>query len=70
MDQARQILATGKSINFLRQVCRDDSGIRGIESLRAKFDAINGTPRRGWRIPRATLLRVECGVLTACMVSL
>ncbi|XP_037090539.1 gamma-tubulin complex component 3-like, partial [Pollicipes pollicipes] len=39
--QARRILATGKSINFLRQVCRDDSGIRGIESLRAKFDAIN-----------------------------
>ena len=43
VDQARQILATGKSINFLRQVCRDDSAIRGIESLRATFDAINGT---------------------------
>ncbi|KAF0304775.1 Gamma-tubulin complex component 3 [Amphibalanus amphitrite] len=41
VEQARQILATGKSINFLRQVCRDDSGIRGIESLRATFDAIN-----------------------------
>ncbi|XP_070173338.1 gamma-tubulin complex component 3-like isoform X2 [Littorina saxatilis] len=31
-DQARRILLTGKSINFLRQVCQDRTAIRGRDS--------------------------------------
>lgn len=34
-DQARRILLTGKSINFLRQVCQDRTSIRGREAAMA-----------------------------------
>ncbi|XP_056635486.1 gamma-tubulin complex component 3 homolog [Diorhabda sublineata] len=37
MNQAKKILATGKSINFLRQICRDGGQLPGRESLHKLF---------------------------------
>ncbi|XP_018331578.1 gamma-tubulin complex component 3 [Agrilus planipennis] len=37
MDQAKKILATGKSINFLRQICQDNEQIPGREALQKLF---------------------------------
>lgn len=37
MDQAKKILATGKSINFLRQICKDNGQLPGRESLQKFF---------------------------------
>ncbi|XP_044750797.1 gamma-tubulin complex component 3 homolog [Coccinella septempunctata] len=37
MDQAKKILATGKSINFLRQICKDNGQLSGRESLQKFF---------------------------------
>ncbi|KAJ8942299.1 hypothetical protein NQ318_005617 [Aromia moschata] len=38
MDQAKKILATGKSINFLRQICKDGGGqLSGRESFHKLF---------------------------------
>ncbi|RZB40076.1 gamma-tubulin complex component 3 [Asbolus verrucosus] len=33
MDQAKKILATGKSINFLRQICKDSGQLPGRDAL-------------------------------------
>lgn len=38
MAQARKILATGKSINFLRQVCEDHSPVNSREMLRQALE--------------------------------
>lgn len=43
MAQARKILAIGKSINFLRQVCEDHSPINGREVLKRALENSNGT---------------------------
>ncbi|CAH0557143.1 unnamed protein product [Brassicogethes aeneus] len=37
MNQANKILATGKSINFLRQICKDGGQLPGRESLQRLF---------------------------------
>ncbi|CAH1990719.1 unnamed protein product [Acanthoscelides obtectus] len=37
MSQAKKILATGKSINFLRQICKDSGHLPGRESLQKLF---------------------------------
>ncbi|XP_050311014.1 gamma-tubulin complex component 3 [Anthonomus grandis grandis] len=38
MEQAQRILATGKSINFLRQICRDGGQLPGREALHKLFN--------------------------------
>ena len=38
MEQARKILAIGKNINFLREICQDYSPINGRASLKARLD--------------------------------
>lgn len=38
MEQARRILATGKSINFLRQICKDGGQLPGREALHKLFN--------------------------------
>ncbi|KAJ8911186.1 hypothetical protein NQ315_006029 [Exocentrus adspersus] len=43
MDQAKKILATGKCINFLRQICKDGSHLPGRESLQKLFRTTSGT---------------------------
>ena len=40
--QARKILATGKSINFLRQVCEDHSHVNSREMLRQALENSSG----------------------------
>lgn len=35
---ANKILVTGKSINFLREVCQDKTGIQGREELKQSFE--------------------------------
>lgn len=40
--QARKILATGKSINFLRQVCEDHSHVNSRELLRQALENSSG----------------------------
>nr|XP_023019797.1 gamma-tubulin complex component 3 homolog [Leptinotarsa decemlineata] len=37
MSQAKKILATGKSINFLRQICKDGGQLPGREALQKLF---------------------------------
>nr|CAH7717143.1 unnamed protein product [Callosobruchus chinensis] len=37
MSQAKKILATGKSINFLRQICKDSGHLPGRESMQKLF---------------------------------
>ncbi|XP_065164565.1 gamma-tubulin complex component 3 isoform X2 [Atheta coriaria] len=37
VDQANKILATGKSINFLRQICKDTAQLPGRETLQKLF---------------------------------
>lgn len=39
VEQANRILATGKNINFLRQICKDDGDLPGRESLQKLFDS-------------------------------
>ncbi|GLG92787.1 Gamma-tubulin complex component 3, partial [Gryllus bimaculatus] len=41
MAEANKILATGKSINFLREVCQDQTPIHGRDMLRQALDAAN-----------------------------
>lgn len=41
MEQANKILATGKSINFLRQICKDNGQLPGRESLQKLFKSIS-----------------------------
>ncbi|XP_049773994.1 gamma-tubulin complex component 3-like isoform X1 [Schistocerca cancellata] len=41
LAQARKILATGKSINFLREVCQDHTPIKGREALRLALESTN-----------------------------
>lgn len=38
-DQAKKILATGKNINFLRQICKDSNQLPGREALQKLFSA-------------------------------
>lgn len=38
MEQAKRILATGKSINFLRQICKDGGQLPGREALHKLFN--------------------------------
>lgn len=45
MDQAKKILATGKSINFLRQICKDGGQLPGRESLQKLFKTTSGNLR-------------------------
>lgn len=42
--QANKILATGKSINFLRQVCKDSGQLPGREALQKLFKTTSGKP--------------------------
>lgn len=42
MNQAHKILATGKSINFLRQICKDSGQLPGRESLQKLFKTTTG----------------------------
>ncbi|KAF5284977.1 hypothetical protein FQA39_LY16842 [Lamprigera yunnana] len=37
IDQAKKILATGKNINFLRQICKDSNQLPGREALQKLF---------------------------------
>lgn len=37
-DLANQIMVTGKSVNFLREVCGDDSAVKGRDELRVCFE--------------------------------
>lgn len=37
IEQAKKILATGKNINFLRQVCKDSNQLPGREALQKLF---------------------------------
>ncbi|KAF5277736.1 hypothetical protein FQR65_LT03716 [Abscondita terminalis] len=37
MEQAKKILATGKNINFLRQICKDSNQLPGREALQKLF---------------------------------
>ncbi|KAK4880318.1 hypothetical protein RN001_008464 [Aquatica leii] len=39
MEQAKKILATGKNINFLRQICKDSNQLPGREALQKLFTA-------------------------------
>ncbi|XP_066140497.1 gamma-tubulin complex component 3 homolog isoform X1 [Euwallacea fornicatus] len=39
MEQAKRILATGKSINFLRQICKDGGQLPGREALQKLFNS-------------------------------
>lgn len=41
MKQARKILSTGKSINFLRQVCLDRTPLHGREAIRSTLENTN-----------------------------
>ncbi|KAG8224877.1 hypothetical protein J437_LFUL006471 [Ladona fulva] len=38
MSQARKILSTGKSINFLREVCEDHTPVKGREALKQALE--------------------------------
>lgn len=38
MEQSKRILATGKSINFLRQICKDGGKLPGREALQKLFN--------------------------------
>lgn len=41
-SQAKKILATGKSINFLRQICKDNGQLPGREQLQKLFKTTTG----------------------------
>lgn len=42
LDQANKILATGKSINFLRQICKDSEELPGRDALQKLFTTTSG----------------------------
>lgn len=42
VDQANKILATGKSINFLRQICKDSEELPGRDALQKLFTTASG----------------------------
>lgn len=42
VEQAKKILATGKSINFLRQICKDGGQLPGRDSLQKLFRSTTG----------------------------
>lgn len=42
MAQAKKILVTGKSINFIREICQDLSNLPGRETMQRTFENING----------------------------
>lgn len=54
MDQAKKILATGKNINFLRQICKDSNQLPGREALQNIFDTTTGI-----LIPQSILSNVK-----------
>lgn len=43
LDQANKMLATGKSINFLRQICKDTEELPGRDSLQKLFASTTGS---------------------------
>ncbi|KAF7284035.1 hypothetical protein GWI33_022655 [Rhynchophorus ferrugineus] len=52
MEQAKRILATGKSINFLRQICKDDGQLPGREAL---FKLFNNTSAEALFTPEQSI---------------
>lgn len=42
MSEAKKILATGKSINFLRQICKDGDQLPGREAFQKLFTTTTG----------------------------
>jgi len=40
--QAKKILATGKSINFLREICQDHTPVKGREELKHAVECTSG----------------------------
>lgn len=40
--QAKKILATGKSINFLREICQDHTPVKGREELKHTLECTSG----------------------------
>lgn len=42
LAQAKKILATGKSINFLREICQDHTPVKGREELKHALACANG----------------------------
>lgn len=43
MAEARKILVTGKSINFLREICQDMTSSSERETMLRTFETIDGT---------------------------
>jgi gamma-tubulin complex component 3 len=42
LTQAKKILATGKSINFLREICQDHTPVKGREELKHALESTSG----------------------------
>lgn len=42
LAQAKKILATGKSINFLREICQDHTPVKGREELKHALECTSG----------------------------
>jgi len=42
LAQANKILATGKSINFLREICHDHTPVKGREELKHALECTSG----------------------------
>ncbi|ELU14115.1 hypothetical protein CAPTEDRAFT_224608 [Capitella teleta] len=57
-DQANKILLTGKSINFLRQVCKDRTTIRNRDAIK-NAETTQGEQERSLRIISVNLISVE-----------
>lgn len=48
MTEAKTILATGKSINFLRQICKDGDQLPGREAFQKLFSTTTGALIINW----------------------
>jgi gamma-tubulin complex component 3 len=42
LAQAKKILAIGKSINFLREICQDHTPVKGREELKRALESTSG----------------------------
>jgi hypothetical protein len=42
LAQAKKILATGKSINFVREICQDHTPVKGREELKHALECTSG----------------------------
>jgi gamma-tubulin complex component 3 len=42
LAQAKKIFATGKGINFLREICQDHTPVKGREELKHALECANG----------------------------